>query len=175
VSDLAAAAVTLREKLAVLLTNQFGFRVVDIISMTVGRLQLCEGRLWVSGSAFPESRQGVKLNEDLARELSLLIENGNPDDWLFGSPIRSGRHLSRRAMYYLFGKLRERAGLDRKVCTLTTLRKATCASVVALDAGVKADCAGCLRLVGVNRAWLSRNSPVKTGTSPQNEAGALTA
>jgi hypothetical protein len=72
VSDLAAAAVTLREKLAVLLTNQFGFRVVDIISMTVGRLQLCEGRLWVSGSAFPESRQGVKLNEDLARELSLL-------------------------------------------------------------------------------------------------------
>jgi site-specific recombinase XerD len=173
VASLAATAVTLREKLVLLLTNQFGFGVSSLVALTTGCLRLCDGRLWVIGAEGQAGREGVKLNEDVARELSRMLGSARDDDWLFPSPVRPERHLSVRAMYYLFARLRQRAGLRSHTCTVTTLRKATCASVIALDACAKPALAGCLQLVAVTTIWPSADG--STDTAREKRTGVTAA
>jgi site-specific recombinase XerD len=167
VASIANVAATLREKLAVVLANQFGMRVSALVQLTVGDLHFSDGLLFVKAPVLPENKQGVRLNAELAVEFAATLGDRARDEWLFPSPSRSGSHLSSRAMYYLFARLRKRAGLREGMCTCTTIRKATCLSVIALDTGTKPALRGCLHLVGLGPHYGPPAKPAESATARQ--------
>ncbi len=103
--------------LPMLLSLETGLRIGDVVGLRTKDLKS-------DGVHFTAQKTGKKGIAKISDSLRRKLKRSASEAWLFPSPYKAGKHLSRQAVWQRMKKAGERAGLDLDGLSPHSLRKA---------------------------------------------------